>query len=331
MATTKKPKVATKTKAAKAVPNRSGRRMKRPEFKRFRYTQRIKYPAPKLPSSYDIFKGSLKTLWRHKSFFIILTIVYGLLSLVLVKGLSNNLNLPALKNILQNIRGGSAPLGDSVTLFRLLVRNIGNTNNAAGAAYQSILLIMMSLVIIWGLRQAQSLKGKKKIARADRIKVKQAFYQGMYPMVPFVFILVLIGIQLVPLLLGGTVYSTVTNNGLAIHPVEKISWALLFFAAAITSFYLLTSSLFALYIVTLPDMKPYKAWRTATKLVRFRRWTVMRKILFLPVSLLLFIGLLMLPLLIWATPVAQWTFFALSLLSLSFIHSYMYNLYRSLL
>ncbi len=54
---------------------------------------------------------------------------------------------------------------------------------------------------------------------------------------------------------------------------------MIFFLLAMLTLIYVKSSLFALYIVTLPDMTPMKALRSARELARYRRWTVLRKIL----------------------------------------------------
>ena len=74
-----------------------------------------------------------------------------------------------------------------------------------------------------------------------------------------------------------------------------------------------------------------EALRSARQLVRYRRWTIMRKFIFLPVAVLFIGAVLIIPLIIYATPLAEWTFFALTMLALAVIHSYVYNLYRELL
>jgi len=140
-----------------------------------------------------------------------------------------------------------------------------------------------------------------------------------------------VGLQLVPLGVGSALYSTVINNGIAVTVVEKIIWGLLFFVLAVLSLYMLSSSLFALYIVTLPDMTPFKALRSARELVRYRRWTVLRKIIFLPLGLLLLAAIVVVPVIIFITPAAQWVFFVCTMAGLALVHSYMYNLYRELL
>src|SRR5205823_2479549 len=108
-------------------------------------------------------------------------------------------------------------------------------------------------------------------------------------------------------------------------------WAVLFIILSFVSLYMLSASVFALYIVTLPDMTPLKALRSARELVHHRRWTVLRKILWLPLLLLIIAAVVMVPIIIVLTPLAQWIFFLLTMLALLAVHGYMYTLYRELL
>jgi hypothetical protein len=214
-------------------------------------------------------------------------------------------------------------LASGLSVFALLVGSAGNNSNPTAGAYQLFLALMASLAIIWALRQV--LAGTKKV------RIRDTYYRGMYPLVPFILVLIVIALQLVPLLVGSTVYSLVINNGIAVLTVEKLVWALLYAVLALLSFYMVSSSLFALYIVTLPDMTPLKALRSARELVRYRRWTVLRKILCLPIILLAVAAVIMLPIIVWLTALAQWVFFLLTMFSLVGVHAYMYVLYRELL
>jgi hypothetical protein len=153
----------------------------------------------------------------------------------------------------------------------------------------------------------------------------------MYSLIPFIIVLIIIGLELIPLLIGGSLYSAVMTNGIAVGGLEKILWALVFLILALVSLYLITSTIFALYIVTLPDMTPMKALRSARQLVRHRRWLVMRKVLFLPVIIIFIALIIMVPVILLITPAASWIFLIFSLACLVFIHSYLYALYRELL
>jgi hypothetical protein len=117
----------------------------------------------------------------------------------------------------------------------------------------------------------------------------------------------------------------------AVTLLEQVLWLAVWFVLGVTSLYMISSSLFALYIVTLPDMAPLAALRSARQLVAHRRWAVMRKIIFLPLALMILAAVLVLPIILFATPLAAVVFFLISMLFLPFAHSYMYALYRALL
>jgi hypothetical protein len=153
----------------------------------------------------------------------------------------------------------------------------------------------------------------------------------MTPLVPFLLVLVVIGLQLLPLVIGASLYAGVINNGLALYTVEKLAWALLAGLLGLLTLYMISSSIFALYIVTLQDMSPMQALRSARGLVRYRRWTVLRKLLYLPLVLLVAAAIIMLPIILLITPLAPWVFFILTMFSLIAAHAYVYTLYRELL
>ncbi len=298
------------------------RRIKSKPPGRFSIHKKIKHPV-KLPSIFRIIRLTALTIWEHRGLFIGLTIVYGLLNLVLVQGLASHTDINALKSQLDKVSsGGLSSIFSGLSVFTVLLGSAGNGSSQTAGAYQLFLDLIVSLAIIWSLRQVMA---------GHNISVKDAYYRGMYPLIPFVLVLIVIGIQLIPLLIGSLLYSTVINNGIAIAFIEKFIFILIFAVLALTSLYLISSSLFALYIVTLPDMTPIKALKSARKLVRYRRWTVLRKILALPVILVIVAAIIMLPIILIITPVAQWVFFLLTMFALVAVHSYMYILYRELL
>jgi hypothetical protein len=203
-----------------------------------------------------------------------------------------------------------------------LIGTNSSGSNQSAASYQLFLLIVVSLATIWTLRQSLS---------GVRIRVRDAFYKGASPLVPFILVLLVIAIQLVPLAIGASLYTLVLNNGIALNFTEKFIWGLIFGVLAFVSLYFVSSSLFAAYIVTLPDMTPMKALRSARELVRYRRWTILRKVLFLPLLLLIVTAIIMVPVISVVTPLAQWVFFILMMAAIAVVHSYMYTLYRELL
>ncbi len=282
----------------------------------------VKAPA-RLPNVWQLTNLAAQTLWDNKKLFIGLTLVYGLLNLVLVQGLSSNADVASLKHTLNQVfTGHLGSLGSSLSVFVVLVDLAGNSSSPTAGVYQLVLALIVSLAIIWALRQRLA---------GHHIRVRDAYYRGMYPLIPFILVLIVVGLQLIPLLVGSTLYALVINNGIAVHVIEKLIWLLVFILLSLWTLYMLSSSLFALYIVTLPDMTPLKALRSARELVKHRRWTALRKILCLPIILLVIAAALMVPIIVWLTPLAQWLFFILTMFVLVAVHAYMYTLYREFL
>jgi hypothetical protein len=207
-------------------------------------------------------------------------------------------------------------------VFVVLVGSAGNGSSQTAGAYQLFLALITSLAVIWSLRQ---------LLANHPLRLRDAYYRGMYPLIPFILVLLIVSLQLLPLLIGSSLYSLVITNGIAVNALEKGLWLVFFLALALWTLYMISASLFALYIVTLPEMTPLKALRSARELVHGRRWTVLRKILYLPLLLLVVAAIIMVPIIIWLTALAQWVFFLLTMFSLIAIHTYMYNLYRELL
>lgn len=330
----KRPAAAAKTsaaaktaKAAKPVKTAADkpakpRRVKLGNYRTLRLQKRIRHPV-RLPNVWKITRKAALTLWRQKALFIGITLIYGFINFGLAQGFSGGADVSSLKDTLNQVfTGHFGFLLSGLGVFVSMLSSAGNTTDQTAGAYQTMLAVISSLAIIWALRQTLS---------GHSMRVRDAYYRGMYPLIPFLVVLLVVGIQLIPLIIGSTLYSAVINNGIAIYAVEKILWALLFAALAMLTLYMLSSSVFALYIVTLPDMTPMKALRSARELVRYRRWTVLRKILCLPIILLLVALVIMLPVIILLTPLARWVFFILTMSALLAIHAYMYTLYRELL
>lgn len=276
-----------------------------------------------LPKAHVLLVQSLRLLWQHKKLFGGLAAVYGVLNLLLVRGLAGSADVSTIKELLSgNVPTFVTQLQSSVATFMYILGTAGSATTEIASLYQSILLLLCGLAIIWALRQ---------VLAGHSVTIKASFYQGMYPLVPYLLVCLLVGVQLLPLVAAGFLYGTVISGGIAVHLWEQVFWLILSAMLALWSLRMLTASLFATYIVTLPDMTPMKAYRSARRLVYGRRLLIWRKLLFLPVVFLLFAALVEVPVIMFVTPLAAWAFFVLSVLVLPAAHSYLYNLYREML
>lgn len=301
------------------------RKIKQPKYKSFRVSKKIRQPKAPLKGSVRLFIAAVHLLVKKWQLFGGIVLVYLILTVVLVKGFGVSSDIGQLKTtVLELFQGSTAQLVTSLTLFSVLLGNANSTSSDVAGAYQSMLLIIISLVLIWALRQSLAEK-------ATAVGVRDAFYKGLYPVIPFLLVLLVIGLQLLPLVIANFLYSAVFGSGLAVTALEQWLWGVLLGLFVLLSLYMVTSSVFALYIVTLPNVRPMQALRSARDLVRYRRWMIMRKVVFLPLALLILAALIVVPIIIISPGVAEWIFFILSMLGLAIVHSYLYQLYRELL
>jgi len=266
---------------------------------------------------FSIFKAHWKPLLGIVAVYLILNVIFA-------SGLSNlNSAVGDIKTNLNNSSGLTAhPLTKAISGFGALVGSAGVSGSSTGSVLQSVLFVLESLVIIWALRQL--LAGKS-------IGVKQAYYHSMYPLIPFLLIIFVIILELLPITVGAAFLTAVVSSavsGLAL--ATFLAW-LFFILLAGWSFYMLSSSIFALYIVTLPEMMPRDALRSAKNLVRYRRWGIVGRVIYLPIFILLAMAVIIVPLILVASFLVAPVFYGLSMLSVLFIHSYLYSLYRGLL
>lgn len=298
------------------------RKLKQPEYKSFKLHKRIQYSGPALPSAWSIMKASSRHLYAHKKLFLGITVVYMLLSIVLVRGFLVTSDVSIAKDAVQELfHGTTGQIAGALTVFSLLMQSNSAASEAA-AVYQSIIVVIMSLVTIWALRQTHA--GKT-------VALREAMYNATYPLVQFVLVLLVLGMQLLPILVANFLYGATVSGGVAVTAIEIALWTLLSFLLILWSLYMISASAFALYIITLPDMTPVVALKSAKNLVQLRRWAVMRKVLFLPVFIVVAVMLVMLPIIMFITPAAEIIFLILSAGVVAFSHSYMYSLYRELL
>lgn len=315
---------ATKEHATAKVPlTDSPRVVKAPKYSSFKLQKKIPVAqlGPVLPSAFRVFKDSVQIMLSSPKTFLGILFWFGLVNLVFIQGFSTG-NVSSIKSSLDNAyQSGTGHVFSGLASFAYLLSTSSSSDSSTGLV-QFIWIILVSLALIWTLRQVYA--GRKPTAR-------EGFYSSMFPLIPFILVICVMAVQLVPFIVGGTVFSAVVNNGIATSTLQIVIWALLFLALTILSLYFLCSSIFALYIVCLPELTPLKALRSARQLVTARRWTVARKLLFLPLVLGLANVAIMLPIIFLAPAIASWVFAIVSAFNLAIAHSYFYTLYRSLL
>lgn len=290
----------------------------------YRAKKKVARLSKKLPSSFSLTRSSLSLLWRNKKLFGGILLVYTLLYLLLVKGLATNFQLNETRKLIEEALGdnlGTPELG--IALMGALVGTAGKTASESSGVYQVMLFVIMSLAIVWALRQT--------FEAVKDLKLRTVFYSAMTPLVPYVLVWLVVILQLVPAMIGVGVYGVVTANGIAVNTIEQIAWLLFLLALVGLSIFWVSSSIFATYIAALPGMTPMTALRKARALVKYRRFLIIRKVLFLPLVIGLVTVLIFLPLVLYATVLAEIIFLVFFVAAVLFAHAYFYVLYRGMM
>lgn len=274
-----------------------------------------------LPGSFRLTWDVLLAIRRYWRTLGGIVTVYLLLNILFASGIGNiSASFDIIKEDLKT--SSSDGLWRAAAGFTSLVGSSGTSGSPTGSTLQSALFVLASLVIIWALRHLMA---------GQLVSVKQAYYKSMAPLIPFLLVLVVIIIQLLPVTIGAGILAAVATSVFTDTTIATIVTSILFVMLAGWSLYMVSASLFALYIVTLPDMEPRQALRSARELVSFRRLAVIRKIFFMPIFILAVMAAIIVPLILYASAIVPAVFYVLSMLSILFIHTYLYSLYRSLL
>lgn len=310
-----------RTSTKKLSQQTKTRKLKPVKSKFFGLVSNKKYQVS-LPSAWQIFKQSNLHLKDHKRLFGLISLIYLGLTMLLVRGFGITTDLSLAKQAFEELLNGAGNgFTSSLAIFGYLV-GTNSPNSEVATLYQSIILILLSLATIWALRQTHA---------KEKISLQDTFYKSTYPLVQFLLVLIVIGIQFIPFILGNFLFSATVGSNVAITVLEKVVWSIVSFLLVLLTVYFVSSSIFALYIVTLPDMTPLHALRSAKKLVKYRRWAVIRKLIFLPFILLVVLAVIMLPTIMFLTPISEVVFLILLSSVLVVSHSYVYSLYRELL
>lgn len=275
----------------------------------------------RLPTAWVIVGQALRLGRERWRFWLSFVILFAVLNLLLVHNFSGD--VVSVKSQLASFLGEHSPATGLGTYALLLAGN----SSAAGAAgaYQYLLLVIGSLAAIWGLRQ-------EMVDRSPaRLRLRDSLYRGMTPLIPFVIVLIVLSLELIPVILAGGLYGIVASGGIIRTWVEQLLFLIIFLAGLGLTAWLVMRSVFAMYIVTLPDMTPLRALRDAVQIVKGRQLNLVRKLLFLLLALLLGSMVVLVPVIIVAPVLTQPLFFILSIIALPFVHAYLYSLYRELL
>src|SRR6266511_4117225 len=182
----KSPKDKTKTKPV-AAPE--PRKLKQPTYRSFKLQKKLPKPEMvKLSSSFKILRQVFGVLGKNWKLFLGIALVYAVLNLLLVQGFFGT-DVAGTKDSVNSMASGQlGKLSGGLSVLGTITDSAGT--DASTSAYRFVLLIIASLATIWGLRQVMA---------GEKIRVRDTFYEGMYPLVPFVLVFLVASLQLAPM------------------------------------------------------------------------------------------------------------------------------------
>lgn len=314
--------------------------MKRRPHRSFRLTERRDYKRSlKLPGYWSFTNSVRAMLWRHKKLFGGLVVVYFLVA-VAIGGFGQqeayrNLSDTLTETGSEVFTGNFAKVGEAGLLLTTSVAT-GLTPNATEA--QGVLAGLAAffawLATVWALRATM----------ADRtVRIRDAIYSSGAPVLSTVLVGFALVVQLLPVSIATLVYNAAIQSGLIAGGVEQMLAWVVIGLLVVLSLYWLTATLIALVVVTLPGMYPFQAIKTAGDLVVGRRIRILLRLIWMALVVLVLWLLILIPIIladgwikdVWAAnewvdalPIVPLSILFMSSLTVIFVATYIYMLYR---
>ncbi len=309
-------------------PHRSFRPTKRRDYKR----------SLKLPGYWSFTIHVWKTLWVNRKTFILLAVVYAVISAFLASAFASQDAYLTLTDTLKTTSGnafygGWGEIGKAGLLFvSTATGSISQNLTESQQVYAALIALLAWLTTVWLLRN---------ILAGHAVKLRDGLYSAGSPLLSTFLVALLLVVQILPFSIAMIGYSAVSANGLlAAGGIESMLFWLAAALLTVISLYLITSTIFALVIVTLPGMYPFRAIKTAGDLVVGRRLRILLRFLWMAIGVVVTWVIIMIPVILidlWLKnlwPVINWVptipivMLTLSSLTIVWVSSYVYLLYR---
>ncbi|HEY8993016.1 MAG TPA: hypothetical protein VIM37_04205 [Candidatus Microsaccharimonas sp.] len=270
VSTVKKPFVALKVRTSTYLARRPHRS--------FRVTRRRDYRRSlQLPGYFSFTHYVSKTIWKHKKVFLWLAVVYAVLTAVFI-GIGSQEAYSTLTSTLQDtgseiFQGNLGQIGQAALIFVSIgTSGLTSTPTEAQQIYVVILGLLVWLTTVWLLRN---------LLAGHRVKTRDGLYSAGAPIVATFQVALVMIVQLIPIALAVIAYTSASTTGLLNSGVAAMLFWVVASLLTIMSLYWITSTFFALIIVTLPSMYPMKALKTAGDMVVGRRLRILLRILWM--------------------------------------------------
>ncbi len=289
-----------------------------------------------LPGYFSFTKYVAKTTWGYRKVMFFLTILYSALTVLMVGIASQDLYSTISKTLDTTsgdiFNGVLGQIGRSGLLF--LTATTGGVSQSlteVQQVYSSIIVLLTWLTTVWLLRN---------LLAGHKVKMRDGLYNAGAPIISTFMVALVFIVQLLPLALAVIGYSAASVTGLLAGGVEAMLFWIVALLLGVLSAYWVTSTFFALIIVTLPGMYPYQALKTASDLVIGRRLRILLRLVWMIFVTIVVWAFVMIPMIlfdlwiksIWGAisgvPIIPLTLLIMGAVTVIWISSYVYLLYR---
>lgn len=245
-----------------------------------------------LPSLTSQAGAAFKMFFKFWKIFLPLLLIFVGLYIFLIGAMSENTLADVKANVEQTNKdvadGKIGTVGKAgLTLLGIISTGGLNTMNDAQVVIAVLLFTIIWLVTIYLARHL--------LAGHQEIKMRDGFYSALSPLVSTLVVGLIIFLEAVPIMLTIIVFQVALTTEFLSTPF----YALLFFmfaALMITlSLYLLSSSFFAIIVVSAPGLYPLTAVRMAKNLIMGRRLRFLIRVFYLVIIVALLYLLLLMP------------------------------------
>jgi len=311
--------------------------MARRPHRSFRRTRRRDYTRSlTLPGHWAFTSSVYQTLRQHRKTFLLLTLVYAVLTAIMVGTASQDIYTTLTDTLRQTgtdvFQGNLGELGKAGLLFiTATTGGLSQTLTEVQQVYAGLIALLTWLTTVWLLRN---------LLAGHRVTLRDGLYNAAAPLLSTFIVALVLVVQLLPLALALIGYSAALSSGLLSGGVEAMLFWLVAGLLGLLSLYWTTSTFIALAVVTLPGMYPFRALKTAGDLVMGRRIRILLRLMWLTATVAVAWVLVMIPVILFDTwlkglwpalqglPIIPFVLLGLGSLTIVWSASYIYLLYR---
>lgn len=318
------------------IVRRIGLFLARRPHRSFRLTRRRDYKRSlKLPGYWAFTNRVRVMLWRHWRLFGGIALTYFALAFAF-NSFGQQEAYQNLSDVLNEAGGdlfeGQWGAVSSAGLLLLTSVTTGLTPDATSAqTVLGILTVFLAwLATVWALRNVMA-------GRA--VKVRDALYSSGSPIISTILVALVLVVQILPLSLAILVYNAALSSQFIQGVEAMLAWVVVALLGVL-SLYWITATLVALVVVTLPGMYPWQAIQTAGDLVVGRRLRIVLRMLWMLAVVVVSWMVIVIPVILFdewiknmwpaitGMPIVPCTILVMSSLTIVFIATYVYMLYR---